>query len=108
VSNKASGTSTAAPDVAGEWLLKLKAGYDAGYYKTEAALGLQVPFPWQNKSCRDCPFWLNNVCRVDAVQRSGDAGTCMYFDPCNHAMAKQIIAERERRIRRAWWDQLGR
>ncbi len=90
------------------WLLRLKAGYDAGYYKTEAAEGRQVPFPWQNKTCRDCPFWLNNVCRVDAVQRSGDASTCRYFDPQNHDIAKRVIAERARQIRRMWWDQLGR
>ncbi|HLJ66277.1 MAG TPA: hypothetical protein VKX16_02805 [Chloroflexota bacterium] len=90
------------------WILRLKAGYDAGYYKTEAAEGKQEAFPWQGKVCKDCPFWLNSVCRVDAVQRSPHAHTCSYFDPWNRDAAKQVIAERMRQARRAWWDQMGR
>ena len=91
-----------------DWVLRLKAGYEAGYYKTEAATGMQSRFPWQNRTCRDCPFWLNNVCRVDAAPRSPDAHTCMYFDSVNHEAAKQIIDRRMQQVRRAWWDQLGR
>lgn len=90
-----------------DWLIRLKTAYDAGYYKTEPALGEQLHFPWQNKRCKDCPFWLNNVCRVDAVQRSGDAHTCLYFDPENQDDAKRIIADRMQQARRAWWDGLG-
>jgi hypothetical protein len=48
------------------------------------------------------------VCRVDAVQRSGEAHTCLYFDPVNHQSAKRIMAERMQQARRAWWDQMGR
>ena len=88
-------------------MTRLKAGYDAGYYRTETDESLQIPFPWQNKTCKDCPFWLNNVCRVDAVQRSGDAHTCIYFDETNRDAARRIISERMVQVRRAWWDQMG-
>jgi hypothetical protein len=30
-----------------EWIKRLKAAYDAGYYKTEACEEQQVSFPWQ-------------------------------------------------------------
>ena len=90
-----------------DWLTRLKAGYDAGYYRTETDEVSQIPFPWQNKTCKDCPFWLNNVCRVDAVQRSGDAHTCIYFDEANRDAARRIISERMAQVRRAWWDQMG-
>lgn len=39
------------------WVYCLKKAYDAGYYRTEPAVDEQTPFPWQNKFCRDCPFW---------------------------------------------------
>ena len=91
-----------------DWVIRLKAGFEAGYYRTEAAVEAQMAFPWQNKRCRDCPFWLNNVCRVDAAPRSPDAHTCLYFDAENHASARRIIDQRMNRVRRAWWDQLGR
>ena len=34
-----------------KWMQNLKAAYDAGYYRTEADLGEQLNFPWQNKCC---------------------------------------------------------
>ena len=46
------------------WVYRLKDAYDAGYYKTEPAVEAQTPFPWQNKTCKDCPFWANGVCHV--------------------------------------------
>jgi hypothetical protein len=30
------------------WVLKVKAAYEAGYYKTEVAPGEQTPIPWQD------------------------------------------------------------
>ena len=32
------------------WLRKLKAAYDAGYYRTESALGEQTRIPWLSRS----------------------------------------------------------
>jgi len=32
-----------------DWIKRLKAAYDAGYYKTEASEGKQVRFPWQTR-----------------------------------------------------------
>lgn len=87
-----------------DWLIRLKAACDAGYYRTEPATALQVAFPWQNKSCRHCPFWSNSICRVHAEYRSATAETCMYFDDCNHADAEDIIRERQWQGYRRWWD----
>jgi hypothetical protein len=84
-------------------MIKLKAAYDAGYYQTEADVGAQTSFPWQGRTCADCPFWLNGVCRVYAVARDGKADTCPYFDPANHAEANHIITERMNEARRSWW-----
>ena len=87
-----------------EWILRLKAAYDAGYYQTEADAGRQVPFPWQNKSCRHCPFWSNSICRVHAEYRAAASATCMYYDECNHESAEEIIRERQWQGYRRWWD----
>jgi hypothetical protein len=90
------------------WMLNLKAAYEAGYYRTESASGKQSAFPWQNKTCKDCPFWLNNVCRVQAAQRDGDAHTCGYFDASHHVAAEHIIESRLQTVRKIWWGRLGR
>lgn len=97
-----------AVNVQEDWVERLKAGYDAGYYRTEAASGEQVHFPWQNRSCKDCPFWLNGVCRVHAERRSGMAHTCSYFDEGNRLEGKQLIESRLQQVQRVWWEQFGR
>lgn len=74
-------------------LARLKAGYDAGYYRTESAEGEQTPFPWAGKTCKDCPFWKNSMCQVFAEYRSSLAHTCVYFDEPNHAVARELIAK---------------
>ncbi|HLJ67990.1 MAG TPA: hypothetical protein VKX16_11585 [Chloroflexota bacterium] len=89
------------------WVERLKAAYEAGYYRTERAESEQTAFPWQNKTCKDCPFWLNGVCRVHAVQRSADDDTCAFFDPQNHRAAQSIIDGRMQTVRRMWWGRLG-
>jgi hypothetical protein len=86
------------------WIGRLKAGYDAGYYKTEAAEGQQTPFPWQNKTCKDCPFWVNSVCQVLAEYRSPEAHTCIYFDPWNRETARNMIREHQEQGFRRWWE----
>jgi hypothetical protein len=86
------------------WVARLKAAYDAGYYKTEAAEGAQTPFPWQNKTCKDCPFWANSICQVFAEYRSSTAHTCSYFDPWNHDQAQTIMRERQSQGFRRWWE----
>jgi len=73
------------------WMLRLKAAYEAGYYRTEAAEGEQTRFPWQDRTCGDCPFWAHNICLVRATRRGAGDATCRYFDPCNHAEAASII-----------------
>jgi hypothetical protein len=87
-----------------EWINRLKAAYDAGYYTTEAADGAQTPFPWQNKSCRDCPFWANSVCQVHAEYRGPLAHTCIYFDAANRPAAQSIIQGRRPEGVRRWWE----
>jgi hypothetical protein len=86
-----------------EWVLNLKTAYDAGYYKTEASPAEQSKFPWQNKTCKDCPFWADSICHVLAEYRSSAAHTCSYFDPWNRASAQAIIQERQWQGFRRWW-----
>ena len=73
------------------WMLHLKAAYEAGYYRTEAAEDEQTRFPWQDRTCGDCPFWAHNTCIVRAARRGARDATCRYFDPWNHAEAESII-----------------
>src|SRR5947209_6480653 len=51
------------------WVDRLKQAYFAGYYQTEAAEDRQSRFPWQNKTCKDCPFWSSGICQVFAEYR---------------------------------------
>jgi len=90
-----------------DWLSRLKAGYDAGYYKTEVARGEQSQFAWQNKNCRDCPFWTNCICQVYAAYRSPTDHTCSYFDPWNRPAAKAIVQERQWQGLRRWWERFN-
>src|SRR5436190_16849170 len=69
------------------WVRKLKTAYEAGYYKTEQDEGMQMSFPWQGKTCKDCPFWSNSICQVFAEYRSSSTHTCPYFDPWNRSTA---------------------
>jgi len=87
-----------------EWLVRLKEAYDAGYYKTETDLTRQEHFPWQNKTCRHCPFWANSICRVHAEYRAATSYTCAYFDDSNHEAALDVIRERQMQGYRRWWD----
>jgi hypothetical protein len=76
------------------WLQGLKAAYEAGYYKTESAVGEQTPFPWQGKRCQDCPFWAHNTCRVFGERRSGLAHTCRQFDEAYATAERSVIDAR--------------
>ncbi|HEX6507531.1 MAG TPA: hypothetical protein VF221_07860 [Chloroflexota bacterium] len=86
------------------WLYRLRDAYNAGYYRTEPAEGAQSPFPWQNRTCQDCPFWSNRICRVYGEYRSEETHTCAYFDQCNRDAGAAIIRERERQGFGKWWD----
>jgi hypothetical protein len=88
-----------------DWVLRLRAAYEAGYYRTEAAAGEQTRFPWQGKTCKDCPFWSHAICFVHNEQRSSAAHTCTYFDAPNRDGAREIIASRVQHQIRAWWGQ---
>ena len=87
-----------------QWVLRLKDAYDAGYYKTERAEGMQTSFPWSRKTCKDCPFWSNSICQVFAEYKSSAAHTCSYFDPWNRTTAQSIIQERQWQGFRRWWE----
>ena len=87
-----------------DWITRLKGAYEAGYYKTETDEGAQTSFPWQNMSCKDCPFWSNSVCQVFAEYRSSTAHTCSYYDPWNRNTAQTIIQERQWQGFRRWWE----
>jgi len=73
------------------WVLRLKTAYDAGYYRTESAEGEQTRFPWQDRTCGDCPFWAHSACLVRQARRGARDATCRYFDAWNHAEAESII-----------------
>ncbi len=86
------------------WLRQLKAAYEAGYYRTEAAEDEQTGFPWQNRTCGDCPFWMHRICLVDEAPRPANAHTCRYFDRPHREEARALIRRRRwellRRLRR--------
>jgi hypothetical protein len=86
------------------WVVNLKKAYEAGYYRTEPGEGEQTTFPWQNKTCKNCPFWSNSICQVFAEYRSSTSHTCSYFDPWNRAAAQNIIQERQWQGFRRWWE----
>jgi hypothetical protein len=75
-------------------MYRLKRAYDAGYYRTEPAADEQTPFPWQNKFCRDCPFWSDGFCFVFGEYRGPLAHTCTYFNPVHREAAQRIIQDR--------------
>ena len=84
-------TQPSRPPGVESWVLRLKAAYEAGYYRTEAAVGQQTRFPWQDRTCGDCPFWARNTCLVRGTRRGSGDATCRYFDPWNRAEAESII-----------------
>ena len=86
------------------WILRLKDAYDAGYYRTEPAEHAQTLFPWQNKTCKDCPFWSNGHCRVFVEYRVPQAHTCMYFDLWNRKAAQTLIEEQPTPGLNRWWE----
>lgn len=76
------------------WLEGLKLAYDAGYYRTEEAEDEQSRFPWQNRTCGDCPFWIRSTCLVREELRSSDAHTCRYFDRSHREDGRVQIGRR--------------
>lgn len=87
------------------WMLELKRQVEAGRYRTEEALGQQEPFPWQDKRCADCPFWLDSEwCDVYAMDRRRADHTCGYFDPGRRRVAKTILEQRAELSRRGFFD----
>jgi|SRR5947209_100380 len=88
------------------WMVDLKRAVQAGYYRTEVARGGQTRFPWQDKTCRDCPFWRESICRVHAESRSGSAHTCVYFDAPNHGAAAGLMESRSTAVQKLWWGRL--
>jgi hypothetical protein len=84
------------------WLNRLRTAVDAGYYRTESSTDAQEPFPWQNKTCGDCPFWHDSTCLVRLAPRHATDQTCSYFDAPNREAAKSII---DRRRRGDWWEE---
>lgn len=88
-------------DSAEEWVQRLMAAFEAGYYRTEAAEEMQTPFPWQNRTCGDCPFWADSICLVEEAPRPANAHTCRYFDRAHRDEARAMI-------RRRRWELLRR
>mgnify|MGYP001461379038 CR=1 FL=1 len=84
-------SSTERPLDVEPWMIRLKTAFQAGYYRTETAEGSQTRFPWQDRTCGDCPFWVSNVCLVRGARRGARDATCRYFDPWNHPEAESII-----------------
>lgn len=83
------------------WLRRLKEAFEAGYYRTEAAEGEQEPFPWQNRACGDCPFWIHDICLVHEIPRPANAHTCRYDDRAHREEGRVLL-------RRRRWELLRR
>jgi hypothetical protein len=79
------------------WVYRLKDAYDAGYYRTEAAPEAQTSFPWQNKTCGDCPFWSDGMCLVFAEDQGPWAHTCVFFDRWHRDSAGDIVRKHRSR-----------
>ena len=91
------------------WMVELKLKVEAGRFKTEAALGEQERFPWQDKVCGDCPFWLDtDWCQVNAADRPADEHTCAYFDQGSRLAAESIIDDRLKMSRHRFFDWLSK
>jgi hypothetical protein len=90
------------------WVHRLKAAYEAGYYKTETAVGEQTHFPWQGKTCGDCPFWSKGACHVFGESRRAIGHTCTYFDEGNREQAETIMQERAVQTTHQWWEWLNK
>jgi hypothetical protein len=88
------------------WVLKLKAAYEAGYYKTEAAPDEQSGFPWQNKTCQDCAFWSNNRCQLYSQYRGPATDTCTCLDSGNQSGAQRMPRDHSSHGLRRWWEWL--
>lgn len=87
------------------WLVRLKQLVEAGRYRTEEAEAEQEPFPWQGKSCGDCPFWLDSDwCDVYAMDRPAREHTCGYFDDERRRFARRILDQRAELSRRRFFD----
>lgn len=87
-----------------QWLLRLKSAVDSGYYRTEERRDDQIHFPWQNKTCKDRPYWSGGICRVFAEYRAASAHTCAYFGGCDREAAAYVIRERQWKGYRRWWN----
>ena len=83
------------------WLVRLKAAYEAGYYRTETAEDAQTPIPWRQHTCGDCPFWMHDICLVHETPRPANAHTCRFFDRAHRDEARAAI-------RRRRWELLRR
>jgi len=77
-----------------EWLRRLTQAYAAGYYRTEAAEEEQTRFPWQNRTCGDCPFWARDICLVHETPRPANAHTCRYDDRPHREEGRALIQRR--------------
>jgi hypothetical protein len=86
------------------WMVSLKAAYDAGYYRTEAAVGEQVPLPWQVTARTESVGW-------SARRRSpmhGERGSCPRCAEhrTNLQVAGELPAGRGWHALRRWWNWL--
>ena len=61
------------------WMQRLKDAHDAGYYRTESAVGQQSPIPWQERTCQHCSSWTVGYCDVHAAWRDASHVVCPYF-----------------------------
>jgi hypothetical protein len=86
-----------------EWLRKLKAAFDAGYYRTEADEGGQESFPWEGRVCQDCPFSMGDVCQVSLERCEPHGVPCAFSDPEGQAMGKALIEDRLQMAWRSYW-----
>jgi hypothetical protein len=87
------------------WLDRLQAACEAGLYRTESEPEQQMRFPWQDKHCRECPFWMNDVCQVDLRACTAEDPPCAFYDPPNFVLGRAAIEERLRAAWRGRWHE---
>lgn len=100
------------------WIVRLKAAYDAGYYKTEAAVDEQIPLPWSTQRSKPCRSWLagSPIPTFDdlTLQNSAQGSNAVAPASIDTAMVSSPVVpaiERDRPkgiIRRSWRRLLGR
>ncbi|HLJ66451.1 MAG TPA: hypothetical protein VKX16_03725 [Chloroflexota bacterium] len=71
-----------------DWICRLKAAYDAGYYRTEAAQGCQTPIPRQDGTSASSPLISNSPAAPHSTRVTRRQGRRRWWDVFNRSIAR--------------------